>query len=222
MPNDLHLLSESLLIQVNLLAQAALIEHTGAVTSRDTEVRKMLNRSAELVRGAATLGTQRNDVALAVLARTILENLIVMLWVAISETNAIERKESGLAELARLTRVNLKSGKLKVINISIGEDATADFVMPEHLRSSPQRKSVEKLASEAGVSDLYNIFYRGLSMELHGHELIESCDRDSEQASVMHMQGIGALSKATGHVGVHWLRNRERTDNATLRGIFGF
>jgi hypothetical protein len=70
------------------------------------------------------------------------------------------------------------------------------------------------------VEDLYNIFYRALSLEVHGHQM-DSPEISNEELAVMHMQGIGALSRATGHSGVRWLIHRDRTDNETLRKILG-
>jgi hypothetical protein len=53
------------------------------------------------------------------------------------------------------------------------------------------------------VEDLYNIFYRSLSIGGHCHSLRKG-DGDFDLA-VMHMQGVGAIAVATGHSGVRWL-----------------
>jgi hypothetical protein len=181
-----------------------------------------LGRCAELTRGAGVLGRERNPVALSILARAVLEDLILILWVTISDTNATELKEAGIAELARMARINLETGKLKIMNRQTGEDATSEFLESERFKNLPKRKSVASRAEDAGVTDLYNIFYRFLSLDTHGHETGRDKSEDTTGQVVMQMQGIGALSKAVGHAGTRWLLHRERTDNETLRMLLGF
>lgn len=55
------------------------------------EVKQIVGRCAELVRGASALGAQGNSVALAVIGRTMVESLILILWVCVSEENAIHQ-----------------------------------------------------------------------------------------------------------------------------------
>lgn len=75
------------------------------------------------------------------------------------------------------------------------------------------------MAQEAGVEDLYEIFYRFMSMATHGHEI--GRDAKADAALTVEMQGVGALSIAIGHVGVRWLTRAELTDNETLRSLLG-
>lgn len=220
--NDLELLSQYLLTQAELLSSAATIPVNGETSDRDGAVYQVLERCAELVRGAGSLGRDKNAVTLGIVARAILENLILLLWVEISDANAREFSEAGLAELARVVRINLESGKAKIRNRHTGQDATAEFLASERFNNLPKRKSVASRAEEAGVADLYNIFYRSLSMETHGHEVDKANGEDANVLAIMHMQGVGALSKAIGHAGVRWLLHRERTDNETLRTLLGF
>lgn len=203
------------------LAAAALIEASGGRAATDDAVRQMLRRASELMRGAAALGKDANPVTLGVVARAILENLIMLLWVQVSEANASALRQSALAELARVARVNLESGKAQILNRETGEDATADFLATDRFKNLGRRMSVEARAKEAGVEDLYNIFYRSLSLEMHGHSPDSHEAEDARDLAVMHMQGIGALGTASGHAGVRWLLHRERTDNETLRALLG-
>jgi hypothetical protein len=220
-PDNPELLSQSLITQSQILSAAASIQCNGEITKRDEPVRQLIARSAELVRGAASLGKDKNAVALGILARAILENLIVLLWVQVSELNAKELSETGVVELSRVARINLESGNAKIRNRENGQDVTEEFLAAGRFKNLPKRKSVASQAEEAGVEDLYNIFYRFLSLEMHGHETSSSQENGANELPVIHMHGIGALSKAVGHAGVRWLLHRERTDNETLREILG-
>jgi hypothetical protein len=189
---------------------------------RDEIIRQHLLRSAELVRGAAALGREQNAACLGILARSLLEALISALWIVISTENAKTQQEASVAELSRALKINLQSDKGKVWNSHSGEDATEKFLKTDWMKNITKRKSVVDQAAEAGVTDLYNIFYRFLSLETHGHNKMESPeDDDSQELSIIHIQGIGAISRAIGHVGVRWLLHRARTDNESLREVLG-
>lgn len=215
-------LAESMSEQSQRLKAASTIAASGATDVRDDLVRHHMLHSSELVRGAAALGREQNATSLGILARSLLEALISELWIVISIDNAQEQKKVEITELARVLKINLKSGKAKILNSHSGEDATTDFLKTDRMNSIQKRKSVVDQAAEAGVEDLYNIFYRFLSMETHGHNKTKSCEEDDpHMLSTMHMQGIGAVSRAIGHVGVRWLLHRERIDNESLRDVLG-
>ncbi len=202
-----------------LTAAASMDVNRVAPTDMDAAVRGMLSRSSELLRGAASLGNDVNPIALEVIARALLENLITILWVQVDAAHPDHLKKAAVAEIARMARVNLKAGKARVMNRETGEDSTAEFLASDRFKNLPRRMSVEDRAKLAGVEDLYNIFYRSLSMGVHGHSL--GGGDTSLEHTVMHMQGVGAIALATGHSGVRWLVHRERTDNETLRKLLG-
>lgn len=213
-------LVDSLKKHAEVLAAAASMNANGdAPTDMDAAVREMLSRSSELLRGAASLGNDGNPIALEVIGRALLENLIAILWVQVDAAHPDHLNKAAVAELARMARVNLKAGKARIINRETGEDSTAEFLASDRFKNLPRRMSVEDRAKQAGVEDLYNIFYRSLSMGVHGHSL--GGGDTSLELTVMHMQGVGAIALATGHSGVRWLVHRERTDNETLRKLLG-
>lgn len=202
------------------LAAAASMRGPGtAPTDMDAAILGMLSRSAELLRGASSLGHEVNPTALEVIARALLENLITILWVQVDPAHPDHLREAAVAELARMARVNLKSGKARILNRVTGEDATAEVLASDRFKNLPRRMSVEDRAKQAGVEDLYNVFYRSLSMGVHGQSV--GTGDTSLELAVMHMQGVGAIALATGHSGVRWLLHRERTDNETLRNMLG-
>ena len=208
----------SLKKHAEVLAAAASIKvNVASAVEMDAAVRQMLSRSAKLLRGAASLGKDGNTAALGVVARAILENLILILWVQVDAAHPIQLQEATKAEFARMARVNLNAGKARIVNLQTGADATAEFLKGNQFKSLPRRMSIEERAKQAGAEDLYNIFYRMLSMEVHGHSL----ESNDDELAIIHMQGVGAIALATGHSGVRWLVHRQRTQNETLRELLG-
>lgn len=203
-----------------VLSAAASMEVPGAAVETDAPVREMLQRAGELIRGAAVVGEQRNPLALGVLSRAVLENLILLLWVQVHENNAAKLKQEALSELARVARLNFEKGKARVIDRKTGEDATSEFLKSDRFKDLKRPPSVEVRAKEAAVEDLYTVFYRFMSLDMHGLGLTPKAE-SSESVSLVQMQGIGALALASGHSGVKWLLHRQRTDNETLRQLLG-
>ena len=168
-PSQADLVS-SLKKHAEVLAAAALInEDSIAPTNMDVAIRGMLSRSAELLRGAVSLGNDANSTALEVVARALLENLISILWVQVDPGHPEYLKEAALVELIRMARVNLKSGKARIVSRETGEEATVEMLASDKFKNLPRRMSIEDRAAQAGVEDLYNVFYRSLSMGVHGH-----------------------------------------------------
>ena len=214
-------LVESLHEQVALLLAASEVQASGQADLRDEIARQQLGRAAELVRGAAALGANHNAACLGILGRCLLEQLITILWAVRSVENAQSHQSSAKAELAKALRSNLKAGKAKITNRHTGVDATAEFLNTDQMKSIPKRKSVEELAREADISDLYTVFYRFMSLETHGHHDAPKDSSDSISLCEMHLQGIGAISRAIGQACVWWLVQRSWPDNESIRNVLG-
>ena len=212
--------AEGLVEHAKRLAVVASWEGKGEACARDVEVKQIVGRCAELVRGASALAAQKNQVAVAVIGRTMVESLILILWVCVSEENAIQQSQAGLAEFTRVARINLEQGHLKIRNRENGEDATAEFLKTDKFKNLPKQKKVIDQATEAGVEDLYQVFYRFMSLATHGHDMIGN-DEDPEAGLIVDLQAIGAMCKGVGNVGENWLLGRVRTDNEALRQVLG-
>lgn len=219
--SSLDELVRSLHEQVALLTAASEIEATGHGDLRDDLARQHLCRAAELVRGAAALGAIQNAACLGILGRCLLEQLITALWAIRSLENARTHQNTAKTELAKALKINLKAGKAKIKNRHTGEDATTEFLETEQMKNIPKRKSVEELAKEADVSDLYTVFYRFMSLETHGHHDQLKDDSDANAQNEMHLQGIGAISRAIGQACVWWLLHRSWPDNESIRDVLG-
>lgn len=214
-------LVNSLREQVTLLLAASEVEASGHADPRDEITRRQLVRAAELVRGAAALGAGHNAACLGILGRCLLEQLITVLWVIRSVENAKSHQSSAKNELAKALKINLKAGKAKIKNRHTGADATAEFLETDEMKKISKRKSVEELAREADVSDLYTVFYRFMSLETHGHHDAPKDRSDSLALCEVHLQGIGAISRAIGQACVWWLLHRSWPDNESIRDVLG-
>jgi len=214
-------LVQSLHEQVPRLIAASEIEAIGPADPRDALVRQQLRRAAELVRGTAALGSDQNPACLGILARCLLEQLITTLWAIRSLENAEAHHGSAKAELAKAFKINLKAGKAKVKNKHTGEDVSAEFLESEQMKNIPKRKSVEEQARAADVLDLYTVFYRFMSLETHGRQ---SAPAESSAVALLcevHLQSIGAISRAIGQACVWWLLHRSWPDNESIRTVLG-
>jgi hypothetical protein len=207
--------------QVEVLTSAAAIEATGQTDLRDEIARQHLRRAAELVRGAAALGAVQNAACLGILGRCMLEQLITALWAVRSRENAQTHLLAATTEVTKALKINLQAGKAKIKNSYTGEDATVEFLGTEQMKNIPQRKSIEELAREAGISDLYTVFYRFMSLDTHGHNGALMGDTDANVLCEMHLQGIGAISRAIGQACVWWLLHRSWPDNEYIRDVLG-
>ncbi len=213
-------LVESLRTHASLLITSSEMKATGAPDPRDDFVRQQLRRAAELVSGAAALGAVANPTCLGILSRSLLEQLITVLWGIRSIENAESQSSVGTAQLAKALKMNLQEGTAQVFDRITGEEVTARYLGREQVkRSSPP--SIQQQAKEADVADLYTIFYRFLSLETHGHN--ESPKEKSEivDLCVIHLQGIGGISRAIGQGCVWWLIHRHWPDNESLREVLG-
>lgn len=202
------------------LETVSVVVGAGEPCARDVEVKKIAARCSELVRGASALGVQENGIALAVIGRTMVENLILILWVCVSEENATHQSQAGLAEFTRVARINLEQGKLKIRNRETGEDATAEFPKTDRFKKLPVPKKVIDQAAEAGVEDLYQVFYRFMSLATHGHDMIGN-EEDPAAGLMVDLQTIGVISVGVGFVATKWLLCRTRTDGHSLRMVLG-
>lgn len=217
----LEKLVDSLREQVALLLAASEVKAAGQADLRDEIVRQQLGRAAELLRGAAALGANHNAACLGILGRSLLEQLITTLWAVRSIENAQSHQSSAKDELAKALKINLEAGKATIKNRHTGADVTAEFLKSNQMKSIPKRKSVEELAKEAEVSDLYTVFYRFMSLDTHGHHDAPKDDADAISRCEIHLQGIGAISRAIGQACVWWLLHRSWPDNKSIREVLG-
>lgn len=214
-------LVESLKVQAEALLQASQIEVLDSPDGRDEFTRQHLRRASELVKGAVALGAIESSACLGILSRSLLEQLIKILWGIRSIENAQSQMDAGPAELAKALRMNLNAGTAKIFDRTTGEDVTVKFLESEQAKQTRRRKNIEDQAKEAEVQDLYTVFYRLLSLETHGHSETPIEKAEVDALCITHLQGIGAISRGIGQACVWWLMHRHWPDNDSLREVLG-
>lgn len=219
-PNTRELV-ESLKVQAEGLIQASEIEAGECPDVRDEFARQQLRRASELVKGAVALGSIENAACLGILSRSLLEQLITVMWGIRSVENAESQMAAGPAELAKALRMNLKTGTAKIFDRETGEDVTAQYLEREQAKQNRRSKSVQDQAKEAEVQDIYTVFYRLLSLETHGHNETPAEKSEARALCATHLQGIGAISRGIGQACVCWLIGREWPDYESLRDALG-
>lgn len=213
-------LSLSLNKEASVLRAAAVMEANGDIDPRDKHVRRGLERASEIVRACADLGHLNNATALGVLKRAYFEGLIQMLWVTVTEKNAHTLRTALDEEIIRIGKINLRAGNLIIRDENSGEDVTRRILEDTRLANA-FRKNIEACAAEAGVQQLYDLFYRFFSLETHGHSIHDGPNQRAWDITALHLQSIGALTKGFSEAGRRWLLYRERLDSEELRKVLG-
>ncbi len=214
-------LVQSMREEASRLIEASKIDAASEPDPRDEVVRQQMRRAAELIRGAATLGSDLNPACLGIIARSLLEQLISSLWAVRSRENANAYLGTAKSELAKALKMNLMAGKAKVKNKHTREDASKEFLESAQMKNIPRQKNVEEQAKEAEVLDLYTVFYRFLSLETHGHQATPEKEPAVASLCKTHLQGIGAIGRAIGQAGVWWLLHRSWPNNESIRDVLG-
>lgn len=187
---------------------------------RDRYSRCILARTSDLVASCSLFVEGTNAVAGQIIMRSMIEDLIRILWATLDESNAEHLMVLGVDEVKRALRANLQSRAGRVMDRE-GNDRSEQLLRDSSLSASIKKKTVETMAREAGAIDLYNAFYRFISLQTHGNLLDAPSVTSPLEISAV-LSGAGAISKATGHVGVRWLLRRERPNNNELHKVLGF
>jgi hypothetical protein len=220
--NKLELLEKNLQQHSEAMSAICDIPPEGEVDIRDDVVKKIIIRISELTRGASTIGFSKNITVLAILARQILESLITLLWIISDKNNVQKYLDASKYEFQRIAKINMESGLLKVLTREGGRDETANFIKQRFTEKLSRAPSTEQQAKEAGVLDLYNIFYRFMSLDVHGKTETIIDENEKESDTIIRLQGVGALSMASGHSATLWILHREKMSNEALRKLMGF
>ena len=219
--NQICVLERSTQVFATKLEQiSVLIPSGGEHDARDDSVRAMIKRESHLASACATLAPTLNNVAVMILARALLENLITLVWVIDKPDNPENLRIEKLNQMRQAARKNMKQGLLKILKRPYKLDCTNDFLnRPEFIKIA-KRKTVEQRAKESDFHDIYSVFYSFLSMELHGYSIL---DPEEPPSTVMceNLQCIGAFLNCSVLVAESWLSFRRRPSNEQLREALG-
>lgn len=164
----------------------------------------------------ASLAVGPNELAVNVLVRSIIELSLKLHWATLSAENAKHLSNLSAEHLKTIFRANAKAGIAKIVDRQ-GNDFTAEFLSNGHADRGQRQVSLEVMAQQSGLHDIYNLFYRFQSMHTHGN-----IDSGSSALTTPGTLGVvGVFSILLGHLGVRWLVHRSRPDNEEIRSLLG-
>ncbi|WP_394696245.1 DUF5677 domain-containing protein [Pseudoxanthomonas japonensis] len=217
MESNVDTLVNDLVLRSGAMAAGAAMHAKDALHPEiDTFVRQSLGAGAELMRSCASLANGANELAVSVLARSIIESSLKTHWATLSPENAKHLLALSTEQMKAIFAVNAKAGIAKIVDKE-GNDFTAEFLSSGGAARGQKPISIEVMARQAGLIDLYNVFYRFQSMHTHGNTVSVA----STQTSALALNCVGAFSVLLGHLGVRWLVHRSRPDNDEIRSLLG-
>ena len=182
----------------------------------DQIIRNSLQTGSELMASCAALSTGRHELAINILIRSLIELGLKAHWATLSADNAKHLLSSSKEQVKTIFRANAKTGIARIVDRD-GNDFTAEFLASGRASREQNQVSVETMAQQCGLHDIYNVFYRFQSLHAHGNTISE---RSIETRAVT-LCCVGAFSMFLGHVGVRWLTGRTRPDNEEIRELLG-
>lgn len=211
------------LIAKDLAQRAAAMAAGAEISARDNDhpetdaaVRQFLHTGSQLMTSCSTLAHGPHELSVNILLRSLIEIAIKAHWSTISADNAQSLLGATKEQLKTLFRVNAKNGLGRILDAS-GNDHTEAFLSSGRADKGARLPSMDTMAEQCGLRDLYNIFYRFQSLHTHGNDVRE--DSSSTQASTL--SAVGAFSNLLGHAGIRWLVHRSRPDNEEIRAVLG-
>lgn len=217
MESNVETIAEDLILRSRAMAAGASMEAKSAMHPEiDAFVRQSLQAGSELMASCSSLASGPNELAVNILARSIIELSLKTHWATLSADNATYLLNLSTEQIKTIFRANAQKGIAKIFD-GEGKDFTAQFLASGRADRAQQRISLETMAQQSGLHDLYNIFYRFQSMHSHGNRVSGS----TAQTGHITLSYVGIFSMLLGHLGVRWLVHRGRPDNEEIRSILG-
>ncbi|MGQ0697189.1 MAG: DUF5677 domain-containing protein [Panacagrimonas sp.] len=217
MESNVDLIAKDLKLRSEAMAAGA------AMPAKDSEhpetdliLRQSLSTGSELMVSCAALALGPHELAVNVLIRSLIELGLKGHWATLSRENSRHLLASSKEQVKTIFKANAKTGIARIVD-SGGNDRTAEFLASGRAEREQKQTSLETLAQQCGLHDIYNVFYRFQSMHTHGNDV---SDRSQETRAVT-LCCVGAFSMFLGHVGVRWLVSRSRPDNEEIRNLLG-
>jgi hypothetical protein len=212
-------IAEYLKVAARMLMQSSTDDWSQVESGIDTPVRSILIRMSEIIRGASDIAASKNPTALSILSRQLLESFISLHWVISAPERAEKYSQFKSNEFKRVAQILMKEGLLQIKAKDDDTDVTREYLSNQE---KPQKGvPIEQQARQSGIIDVYQMFYRLMSLDTHGKSETVIDSQKQEECTLIHLEAIGAISKASGHVAVLWLLNRKRVDNEKLRDLLG-
>jgi len=158
--------------------------------------------------------------SLQVIARGILETMVIACWVQLSDENANEYQHLARHELARIARRNLLAGYATIHHRETEEDVTSETLASDLFSEIPPRKRIETLAEESGLGKIYTMFYGFMSIQAHGLDFgITSEEGDPIEDIFSTIAMVNSMVDVIRYVVRKWIVNRQTTNAHEINSI---
>lgn len=217
MERNVDLIAKDLKVRSEVMAAgASMPAKDGSHPDIDSILRQLLKTGSELMASCAALSSGPHELAVNVLIRSLIELGLKAHWATLSSDNAKHLLASSREQVKTIFKANAKRGIARIVD-GDGNDLTAEFLASGRAEREQKQLSIETMAQQSGLHDIYNVFYRFQSMHTHGNDV---SDR-SQETKAATLCCVGAFSMFLGHVGVRWLVARSRPDNEEIRDLLG-
>jgi hypothetical protein len=147
---------------------ARLARPLSAQETRDRVLRYFMERAVQI--GEASFRIYDLAMPINILCRVLCEDFIFMYAASKSEEAAVAHTRAAVSEHVKWLKRLATNERTKLRRRSTGEDVTKEF-LPKIESRIVGRQKVEKIATEVGLSKLYDIVYCPESLEVHGKSL---------------------------------------------------
>jgi hypothetical protein len=179
-----------------------------------------LARAIDLTEACLFCSERYLSASLQVIARGILETMIISCWVQLSDENAIEYKDLSGHELKRIVRKNLLAGYASIKHRETGDNVTSAILESDLFSEIPARKRIESLAEESGLGKIYSMFYGFMSMQAHGVDFgIFSKESDKFEDIYSTVALVNSMLDVIRYVVRKWITNRQNTSTKEINSI---
>ncbi len=178
-----------------------------------------LNRAIDLSDGCARLAVQGLSTSLTTLSRSLLETLFWERWVIISDDNAKRFGEDAKNEALGLVKIYLERGHGVVVDKRTGKNANKAILKSPKMKNIPKLPSLEDVAKETGLTRIYNVGYRILSMPVHGKTLGLFETMSTEEEVLASVSVASSSLECINLVAKNWIVSRQITQADDINRI---
>lgn len=189
---------------------------------RDLTLCYCLSRTQNVAKAALLSLKDRLPTPLSILARSMLEQMVVARWISLEDKNAVKFAEIPKTEMIRNMRKVLKGGFAKIKSRASGDDKTEEVLAHEMMNSVPGRERMEDLAKEGGLEKVYVQLYGQLSLYAHGFSY--GLDRHYEEATLLYVMASGIVGTLDSILLIcsDWMNKRQISSLEAIYGSLGY
>jgi Family of unknown function (DUF5677) len=157
------------------------INHRQPQNKRDIILIPMLSRALELSESNSLLVRSGFAESANMILRGLLENLIQVQWISLSEENAEKFERAMENDILINIKSMLKNNHAEVRNTETGEVVTEKFLENEKLKKFEEIIKFGNLSRETGLEKLYAMLYGSISSRAHGIWTPALADENAEK-----------------------------------------